>query len=342
MRSFDASQSDATTRIVRRLVVFCAPIIIAWFCLELWTAQAVPDSYLLKRQRLEAQAKQVDTLITGSSRAYQGIAPKELPGFAFNVAGLSQSLDEDYRLLMMILPKVPRIKRVIIEIQDTSFFYQMHDSFDSRRQYYYQQEWGLAPLEWQDWLDVRMFSRVALRTPQFYRQNLSGIVRSFLKGTRFVPDETLLDIDDRGWWSAVSPTTPDLTPGGAEFALKRHASVMKPIYESPNVAYLNQLLAVLRQRGIDAVLVTLPISPDYSRGMDEKYWARTQADMKSIAAEPGVRYFCFLNVPELGPQDFFDTDHLNRQGAVRFTEMLRKAMDHSSAPNESSCTCCSR
>jgi hypothetical protein len=244
--------------------------------------------------------------------------------------------------MTMVLPKLPKIRRVIIEIQDTSFFYQIHDSFESWRQYYYQQEWGLTPLELEDWLDVRMFSRVALRTPQFYRTNLPGAIRSFVRGTRFVPDKTLLDIDDRGWWSATKKTPPDLTPGGAEFALKRHASFMKAVYELPNVSYLKELLSALRQRGIEAVFVTLPVSPDYSIGMNKEYWARTQADTKSIAAEFGVRYFCFLNVPDLGPQDFFDTDHLNRQGALRFTEMLRRGMEHSPAPDASFCACCSR
>jgi hypothetical protein len=340
MRSSDR-RPEAKARIVPLLVAFFAPILLAWVLLEFWTAKAVPDSYALKRQRLEAQAEQVETLVTGSSRAYQGISPKQLPGFAFNLAGTSQSLDCDYRLMMMVLPSLPKIRRVIIEIQDTSFFYQIHDSFESWRQYYYEQEWGLTPLKLQDWLDVRMFSRVALRTPQFYRQTLPGAIRSFLRGTRFVPDPSLLDIDDRGWWSAVGKT-PDLTPGGAAFALARHASFMKTAYESPNIAYLRKMLSALRQRGIDATLVTLPVSPDYSIGMNKEYWARTLADTKSIAAEYGVRYFCFLNVPELGTQDFFDTDHLNRQGAIHFTKLLRQALEHSLAPDESSCACCSR
>ncbi len=342
MRSSDRARQGARTPIVLRLVVFCAPIFLAWGLLEFWIAKTVPNSYGLKRQRLEAQAQQVDTLITGSSRAYEGIVPKQLPGFAFNLAGTSQSLDSDYRLMMRVLPKLPKLRRVIVDIEDTSFFYQMHDGFEDWRQYYYQQEWGIPPLESRDWLDVRMVSRVPLRTPLFYREALPGAIRSFVKGTKFVPDPSLLDIDDRGWWSLVNTTAPDLSPEAAAVVLARHASLMKAAYESPNLGYLNRMLSALRRRGIEAVLVTLPVSGNYSSGMNKEYWARTQADTKRIAADYGIRYFCFLTVPELGTQDFTDADHLSRQGAIRFTELLDGALEHSPPAGGSSCACCSR
>jgi hypothetical protein len=342
MRSSDPVRPDAKARIVRRLAAFCAPILLVWVLLEFWTAKAVPDSYALKRQNLEAQAEQVETLITGSSRAYQGISPRQLPGFAFNLAGPSQTLDYDYRLMMRVLPSLPKLRRVVMEIQDLSFFFQIHDGIEAWRQYYYQQEWGITPLKLQDWLDVRMFSRVALLTPQFYRQVLPAAVRSFIKGTRFVYVPSIPDIDDRGWWQVNGPKAPDLSTAGVAVTLARHASLMKAAYEPANLAYLTRMLSALRQRGIESVFVTLPVSPNYSIGMNKQYWAWTQAVTKKVAAEYGVRYFCFLNVPELGPQDFFDSDHLNRQGALRFTEMLRQAMERSSAPDDSFCACCSR
>ena len=339
MRSSDPAAPGAKTRIAPRLLAFFGPLLLVWILLEFWTAKAIPDSYALRRQRIEQQAEEVETLITGSSRAYQGIAAKQLPGFAFNLAGASQSLNYDYRLLMHILPKLPKLKRVVMEIQDTSFFYQMHDSLEAWRQYYYEQEWGIRPLELRDWLDVRMFSRAALRPPQFYRQALPAALVSWVRGKKYVPDSTVLEIDDRGWWAASS-AAPDLSPSGAATTLARHASFMKTGYESANVAYLSGMLSALRQRGIEAVFVTLPVSPNYLIGMNKEDWTWTQAAMKKIDAEYGARYFCFLNVPELGLEDFFDADHLNRQGALRFTTLLSQAMEHSPAPGASSCSCC--
>src|SRR4029077_5841337 len=102
---------------------------------------------------------------------------------------------------------------------------------------------------------------------------------------------------------------------GAAIALERHASIMKAGFEPANLAYLNGMLAALRQRNIDAVLVTLPVTANYSRGMNKEYWSRTQADVKRLTAEFGARYFCFLTIPEFGVDDFYDTDHLSARGS---------------------------
>jgi hypothetical protein len=341
MRSSNATQTDSRARIiVLHLALFCAPIFLAWALLERWTAIAVPNSYGVRRQKFEAQAKQVDTLVIGSSRAYRGIAPRQLSGFAFNLAGTSQSLYYDYHLMMRVLPKVQNLRRVMIEIQDLSLFYQMHDGSEAWRQYYYQQEWGIPPPKLTDRLDIRMFSRVALRTPQFYRDALPTAIRSFSRGAEFVPDPSLTDIDDRGWWNPHYDT-PDLSPAAEAATFDRHSRLMRGAYETTNLGYLKRMLSTLRERGVEAVLVTLPVTGTYSNWMDKDYWSRTQADIQRLRAEYGVRYLCFLTVPELGQQDFSDIDHLSPAGAVRFTAFLRLALEHSPAAEESSCACCS-
>jgi len=309
-----------------RLCAFCVPIFVALALAEVWTVKAVRSSYSIKRQSLEALAGQVDVLVIGSSRAYVGIAAKHLSGVAFNLAGTSQSVDYDYRLLNRVLPELPKLKRVIIEVQDLSLFYQLHEGSEAWRQYFYEQEWGISPLELKDWLDVRMFSRVALRTFGFYRSALLAAIRSYARGTPFVPDSSIHDIDERGWW-ALSEVKADLSPAAAAGALARHVSLMKRSYEAANLAYLTGMLSALRQRNIDVVLVTLPVSTSYSRGMNEEYWSRTQEAMKRITTEFGVRYFCFLTVPEFGAEEFYDTDHLSARGAVRFTEVLRSELE---------------
>lgn len=65
--------------------------------------------------------------------------------------------------------------------------------------------------------------------------------------------------------------------------------------------------------------------------MDKQYWARTQASVSSLAGRYGDHYLEFLDVPELGPEDYLDVDHLNPRGAVFFTRMLRSALEGGSS-----------
>jgi hypothetical protein len=145
MPSFDRPGGDAKSHFILRLCQFFAPILLVWLLLEVWTIQAVPSSYAIRRSRLETLAGRVDTIIAGSSHAYAGIVPDRLDGFAYNIAGVSESLDYDYWMLNRVVPSLPKLKLVILEIQDLTFFYRMSDSTEAWRQYYYWQDWDILP-----------------------------------------------------------------------------------------------------------------------------------------------------------------------------------------------------
>ena len=322
-------------RVGLRLLVFCLPILLVWAVLELWPAN-VPNSCSAKRQRLEALAKEVDTLILGSSRAYYGIAPKQLTGCAFNLANVSQSLYYDDRLMTLVLPELPKLSRVIIEIQDTSLFFQLQESKEDWRQYYYQQEWHIPPPELKDRLDIRMWSRFALPTGELYRSSLRkalfAVVRG--RGKEFVPDVTPdTEMDDRGWRSPTDkePSPQNLSAASLAITLARHRSVMKAINEPVNLAYLSHLLSVLRERNIEVVFITMPVWGAYSEKMDAEYWDRAQADLEQLTKKYGARYLSFLSMPQLDPEDYWDVDHLSPRGAIRFTEWLNSKLESRAA-----------
>jgi hypothetical protein len=60
--------------------------------------------------------------------------------------------------------------------------------------------------------------------------------------------------------------------------------------------------------------------------MRQDYWERAQADLKQLSSTYQIRYISFLDTPQLGPADFLDADHLNKQGAVIFTKLLSAAI----------------
>jgi hypothetical protein len=258
----------------------------------------------------------VETLILGSSESYYGIAPHVLSGKVFNLANTSQSLYYDDRLVTQLLPRLPRLRRVILPMSYFTLYFQLYDHPESWRQYQFYQGWGVAPQRLADRLDLRMWSRVALYSPRVALEQL----RKGFRGT-LAPE-----VDDLGWYRVPEDVHYDLSPAGAREPLARHHGYMHLAYLEANEAALEHLTATLRRQGVEVVLVTMPVWPSYQAGMQESYRARTRAVVERLVREYGVRALSFLHEPRLTAEDFMDCDHLSARGALRFSAMLDEAL----------------
>jgi hypothetical protein len=312
-------------RLLRRLLLFCLPLLLVWAALE-YRARQVPNSYSIKRRQVESLANDIDTLIIGSSSGYYGIVPRRLSGVAYNLADAGETLYYNDALAAKVVPMLPKLRRVLVQIQYISLYMTVEDGPEPWRMYYYQQEWGIPPMRLKDRLDARMFSRVALNGPAGVGKALAGLIHS----QPYVPDP----IDDRGWWGpANEEIDPDaIGPAGAKATLDRHHQYMIPALEAENIAYLEHTASLLRDRRIGLVFVTLPVWRTYSDGMNKDTWARTQSVVEELCKKYNARYLSFLTSPSLGAADFKDADHLNPQGAVKFTEMLDAALKETQLP----------
>jgi hypothetical protein len=318
-------------KIALTILCFLAPLLPAWAALEWWAAQ-MPTSHAVKRENLRRLEDEIDTLIIGSSSAYWDVSPELLPGSAFNLANVAQSLYYDDQLLAEALPKLPRLRRVILSVTYLSLFFQLHDSDEDERQYYYYQEWDIPPPRFRERLDVRMWSRVALRTPVTTFESLVGALRGSAR-TRgpLVPGPLDPPVDERGWCAREPGDPKDLDPSVVEAKLKYHHGLMHLSDQPANVAYLEHMIGLLAARHIELILVTPPVAEAYSSRLKPAYWNRTRDTLAELARAPNVRYFSFLTAPKFPVEEFLDADHLNRQGAVRFTALLEAAIESGAA-----------
>jgi hypothetical protein len=332
MRAFDPSRpANPWRRLGRRLTVFCLPFVLGWVALE-WWAEGVPNYYSLKRERLELLTNEVDTLLLGSSSVDHGVLPQMLSGSAFNLAFSSESLYETDCLATRVVPKLPKLKRVIININYQSLFFRMQESDRAARQYCYRQEWGIPPELARDRLDLRMWSRLALRTPRFYLSMLSEAIQGWIFNGKFACEPPEIDeMDNRGWGGRSflgieHPPAPELGRLVAKQALAEYNLDMKMENEPFNLASLDHLLSMLHQRKLQAVLVTVPVCQSFIEVMTPEFWNETLRVVAQRTNNVDVYFYSFLSMPQLEPQDFTDVFHLSPRGAARFTELLNSTL----------------
>lgn len=99
-------------RFLRNITFFVLPLLILAVVME-FVGEAIPNSYTYKREYVEQHSTEIQTLILGSSNAYDGLNPSVLPN-AFNLANSSQTLEDDYRLLAKYIDSLDSLQTVII------------------------------------------------------------------------------------------------------------------------------------------------------------------------------------------------------------------------------------
>jgi hypothetical protein len=295
---------------------FCLPLLLGWVGLE-WALANIPNSFSAKRDELRPLYGNVDTIILGSSEAFFGISPHKLSGTGFNLANNAQTLYYDDEIMKRVLPDLPRLKRVIIQIDYVSLYSELYDNTDSWRQYGYYQEWHIPLQRPIDYWNVRLFSRAAL-------YKTLSVLLDLAKGHR---TNFATCVDDRGWCDAPADwAAPGLTADAARQMITGNHSNMHEEHIPANTAVLEQLLAMLRERGIDVVFVVMPVSPAYQAAMHPDTWERQQDIVQSLARKYGARSLNFEHESRLTDDDFNDVNHLNARGAVRFSGFLDAAL----------------
>lgn len=294
---------------------FCLPLLVGWVALE-WVLAQVPNSFSAKRDELEPLAGNVDTIILGSSEAFFGISPHKLGGTAFNLANNAQTLYYDDEIMKRVLPELPRLKRVILQIDYVSLYSELYDNTDSWREYGYYQEWHIPLQRPIDYWNVRLFSRAALY------KTLSALL-DLAKGRRA---DFATCVDDRGWCDAPQEWAAPRTDVAARQMIDGNHSNMHEEHVPGNTAALEQLLAMLHERGIDVVILFMPVSAAYQAAMHQDSWKREQDIVQDLARKYGARCLSFVGEPRLTDEDFNDVNHLNARGAVRFSGFLDAAL----------------
>ena len=97
------------------------PIVLFFLVLEI-AIRNIPNDYQLKKEYLDKNAEEINTLILGSSHTFYGVNPEYFSKKTFNAAYVSQSLDLDFEILNAYNSKLKKLKTVIIPISYFSLF----------------------------------------------------------------------------------------------------------------------------------------------------------------------------------------------------------------------------
>lgn len=283
---------------LKKILLYALPIILMAVAMELLVEQ-IPNSYTYKRQYMEQHASEIQTLVLGSSYAYDGIDAEVLPN-AFNLANSSQCFEDDYRLLQRYIVYLDSLKAIVLPLSYSSL--QMVSS-SNRRVYY------------TIYMDI--YPRWPISKYSFECCNLELMMKKIIK---HILREDVVRCDSLG--QRIGHTL-DSRPAKWQDTEKLVAndrfvgSAAQPYIEE-NTYWLCQIALECQVRGVELYVVKMPALQEYRAAMPQEQVEAMNCAITTIAN----KFDCVhvLDYQSWGTDaDFWNATHLNTDGARRLT-----------------------
>ncbi|SEP82161.1 SGNH/GDSL hydrolase family protein [Flavobacterium urocaniciphilum] len=283
------------------------PIIIFLLVLEI-SLRKIPNDYQLKKEYLDKNASEINTLILGSSHTFYGINPNYFSKKTFNAAYVSQSLDLDYEILKTYESKFKNLKTVIIPISYFSLFETLETDIE---------KWRMK--------NYVLYYDFPIKTDlnnQF--EILNSDIKSNLKKTikHYVLHKSFITSSNLGWGTNFN--SKDKKEFKGEFTAKKHTAKNFDLLDD-NLKTLQKIISLCHKKNISIIFITTPTHSSYYKNLNQIQLEKTHKVINNLAiTNSNCTYINLMHSNNYNKNDFYDADHLNEKGAKKLSLFLDK------------------
>lgn len=285
-----------------KILIIGFPVVLFLLIGEL-ALRNIPNDYSFKRSYLDENAQNLKTLVLGSSHFYRGVNPQLLEQPAFNAAMVSQSLDYDLKILENYETDFENLETLILPISYFSLFGSLETGVEFWRAPYYNIYYGIG-------------------NPKLGILNKKGSETLSKVFDFYYLDRKLIMADSLGWGPRnVKVKSEELQFSGLK-AAERHTkeNFNLPPFQLKN---LRRIIQMANKNNWKVILITPPAYDSYVANLNEKQLDLTIKHCEEIEEDfDNVFYYNFLQDNSFSSCDFYDADHLNQEGANKFSQML--------------------
>lgn len=273
----------------------------------------IPNDYSIKKEYLDAKSDNIEILILGSSHTFRGVNPEFINGHAYNAAMLSQSLDYDYGILKKFDGNWGGLKTVVIPISYFSLYSNLKNGVESWRIKNYNIYFNIYGGG--DW----RYLTETFSTPS--KLNVSKIFDYYIFNINNVESSKL------GWGSRKATLKPGNLEDLGKKAAVRHTKDSNKLVAS-NLKILKKILILAESRNWNILFITPPAYKSYKKYLNHIQLNNTLDNISKLSLhKENVRYYNLIDSPEFIKEDFYDADHLNGKGVVKFSKILNNLIE---------------
>jgi len=310
-----------------KLLFFILPFLVVLLGMDSWLRNI--DSLYKEKYIGVQRAKDTQILILGNSHANYGVNPVCFSLPAYNLASPNQSLYFDKQLVIKTLPSLPKLKYVLISIDYHSLYFSSQGIRDAWSYYgndirYKKRSYTLENISpflfgYTPGVAISMLKKQLAKNSRYRNQKVlpfeveagvnlqDSIVNGYLGF-------------DKVEENSFNRNTYTDRVDGFNHKIKNSTEKQEILID------LIDMLQTLKNRNIIPVFFTTPVYFEYYKMLDKGIIAQNKQDINCVCRKMQLQYFDFSDCKAFSKIDFFDSDHLNKQGAIKFSTMLNEKL----------------
>ena len=301
---------------ILKLALLIVPLILVLVTLEYFSRQ-IPNDYELKNKYVVENGAQIQTLILGNSHTMYGLNPTYFSSKTYNLAFLSQSLEYDSKLFDHYQNQLKNTNVIILPISYYTLFSTIISDHNEWMLKYYA-IYMHVPLKWNLTYHLEIAS-----------EPLKNCIRK--NYDYYMHDTKTILCGSNGWAKKTGQRKYDSIEKNAADAVKRHSFPFNKDFQF-NLTILENLIQHASKKNIQIVLVTTPTQKYYADSiLLQSNYKLMQNKLQSIDTKySNCIYINSLKDSTFMKEDFYDSDHLNENGAKKYSlyidSILQKIM----------------
>lgn len=293
------------------LLKIILPILFFFLVLEI-AIRKIPNDYQVKKEYLDKNAAEINTLVLGSSHTFYGVNPEYFSKKTFNAAYVSQSLDLDYEILHHYESKFKNLKTVVIPISYFSLFETLETDVEKWRIKNYVIYYGFE--------NNYQFTDYFESLNNDIKQNTKKVIKHYLL------DASFLTSSKSGWGTNFNSKNKKTFKGA--FTAKKHTVKNFSLFDK-NVKTIYNIINLCRKNHVNIVFITTPTHPSYYKNLNTNQLEKTTKTISELVKNnSNCNYSNLLKSEDFTEEDFYDADHLNEIGAKKLSLFLTKFISH--------------
>ncbi|SRX75889.1 hypothetical protein [Aequorivita antarctica] len=312
------SFSEAQLRFLKYCLVFFTPVVIAYFVLELLVLN-IPINYKVFGNYLKTHSQEIEIMGLGSSQMKCGFNPAFIDKRAINLSSTSQHHNEDFHILKGTINRLPKLKYVLLEVSYNHLELPHHPN-DYWKNTIYLKYYGVNAFERPTWYKDRL---VYLSNTRFFSYKLMEY---------YVHKSSTEKLNEYGFdTNKYDGAFKKLNHDETKIAAHKFSIINREDLDvfKKNTAYLFEMLDYMQAENLKVIVCTLPLYKTYLNERNPNVVRRRDSVLGIIKSKYGNVVLLNKETDTLNftVKDFLNENHLNPDGAKKFTAMVNRTID---------------